>query len=314
MDSSLRLISPLERAFHLQKLGGLRDLPPAKLAAIALVAHEHSFARGAVLCRSGERLDRVHIVVEGRVRARGGEHGDDEVGAEQTVGLLSLLARDDDGLDAVAETDTLTLALRADDLFDAFEDDFGILFSQIRDLATQTLRLRKRIPEGTSLAPAENVAGGDVAPTGEVDLVQRLLFMRGGALRNANMDALLAMGQRMRTARFAPGTPLWQIGAPSGFMYAIITGRVHCTTEDGTRFVCGPGYPLGNLESQCGAPRWYEAVTETAVTALRNETDAFLDTIEQHFEMALDFVAMMAASLIVRRAEMREETVPAVVA
>ena len=113
---------------------------------------------------------------------------------------------------------------------------------------------------------------------------------------------------------FPSPLPLWQIGAPSGFMYAILTGRVHCTTEDGTRFVCGPGYPLGNLESQCGAPRWYEAVTETAVTALRNETDAFLDTIEQHFEMALDFVAMMAASLIVRRAEMREEKVPAVVA
>ena len=314
MDSSLRLISPLERAFHLKKLGGLRDVRPAELAAIALLAHEHSFARGAVLCRPGERLDRVHIVVEGRVRARGGEHGDDIVDAERTVGLLSLLARDDEGLDAVADTDTLTLALRADDLFDAFEDDFGILFSQIRDLATQTLRLRQRIPEGTYLAPAENVAGGDVAPTGEIDLVQRLLFMRGGALRNANMDALLTMAQRMRTARFAPGTTLWPIGKPSGFMYVILSGRVQCTTADGTHFVCGPGYPLGNLESLCGAPRWYEAVTETAVTTLLNETDAFLDTIEQHFEMALDFVAMMASGLIARRAEMRKESAPTVVA
>jgi CRP-like cAMP-binding protein len=250
-------------------------------------------------------------VVDGRVRVRGGEHGDEVVGAEQTIGLLSLLARDDEGLDAVAETDTLTLALRADDLFDVFEDDFGVLYDQIRDLARQTLLLRRRIPEGTYLAPEGNA--GDL-PTGDVDLVQRLLFMRRGALRNANMDALLAMAQRMPTARFASGTTLWQVGAPSGFMYVILSGRVHCTTEDGTRFVCGPGYPLGNLESQCGASRWYQAVTDTPVTALLNETDAFLDTIEQHFEMALDFVATMASGLIARRAEMREEPVPAVVA
>ena len=98
--------------------------PPAELAAIALLGREHAFDRGAVVCQSGARLDRVHIVVDGHVRVRGGEHGDEVVGPEQTIGLLSLLARDDDGLDAVAEADTVTLALRADDLFDVFEDDF----------------------------------------------------------------------------------------------------------------------------------------------------------------------------------------------
>ena len=89
------------------------------------------------------------------------------------------------------------------DLFDVFEDDFGVLYDQIRNLARQTLLLRRRIPEGTYLAPEGNA---DDLPTGDVDLVQRLLFIRRGALRNANMDALLAMAQRMPTARFAPPT------------------------------------------------------------------------------------------------------------
>ena len=309
MDRSLQLISPLGRAFHLKRLSGLRDIPPANLAALALLAQEHSFSRGAVLCRTGERVDRVHIVVDGRVRVRGGEHGDEVVGAERAVGMLSLLARDDKGLDAVAETDTLTLALRADDLFGAFEDDFGILYSQIRDLATRTLDVRRRTPEGAYLGGAEEL--GD-APTGDIDLVQKLLYMRRGVFRNANMDALIAMAQRMRTARFEPGTTLWQIGAPSGFLYVILSGLVRCTTEDGTQFVCGPNYPLGHLESQCDAPRWYEAVTDTAVTALRNDVDVFLDTLEQHSEMAIDFVAGMASSLITRYAELREETASAV--
>lgn len=311
MDRSLQLISPIERASHLRRLGGLSGVPAANLAALALLAHEHSFARGAALCRTGERLERVHIVVDGRVRVRSGEYGDEVVGAEHAIGMLSLLAHDDDGVDAVAETDTQTLALRADDLFSAFEDDFGILYSQIRDLAAQTLHLRRRTPEGAYLTGAEEP--GDV-PTGDIDLVQKLLYMRRGVFRNANMDALIAMAQRMRTIRFEPGTKLWQIGAPSGFLYVILSGRVRCTTEDGTQFVCGPGYPLGHLESQCDEPRWYEAVTDTAVTALQNDVDVFLDTLEQHSEMAIDFVAGMASALLTRRAEMRTETVSAVVA
>ena len=56
----------------------------------------------------------------------------------------------------------------------------------------------------------------------------------------------------------------------------------------------------------------YEAVTDTAVTALRNDVDVFLDTLEQHSEMAIDFVAGMASSLITRYAELREETASAV--
>jgi len=305
MDHSLRLISPLERAFHLKRLGGLRDIPPADLAGLALLAHEHSFARGAAVCRSGERVEEVHVVIDGRVRVRGGEHGDDSVGAGEVIGMLSLLARDDVGLDAVADTDTVTLALQADDLFSAFEEDFGILYNQIRNLATETLRLRKQIPPGTYLASEKGLSE---PPAGEIDLVQRLLYLRGGGLGHANMDALMTMAQRMRTVRFEPGTELWRIGSPSGFLYYLLSGRVRCTTEDDTQFACGPGYPLGNLESQCGAPRWYDAVTETAVTTLQTDTDAFLDTIEQHFEMAMDFVAGMASGLIARRAEMRTET------
>ena len=308
MDHSLQLISPLQRAFYLKRLSGLRDIPPANLAAIALLAEEHSFSRGAVLCRTGERVDRVHVVVDGQVHVRGGEHGDEVLGTEHSIGMLSLLARDDNGLDAVAETDTQTLALRADDLFSAFEDDFGILYNQIRDLAAQTLQVRRQTPDGAYLG---GTVPGDV-PSGDIDVVQKLLFMRSGPLRNAPMDALITMAQHMRTARFEPRARLWEIGAPSGFMYVILEGRVRCTTDDGRQFVCGPGYPLGNLESQCDAPRWYEAVANSSVTALRSDVDVFLDTLEQHSGMAIDFVASMASALVTRRAELRKKTAPPV--
>lgn len=148
-------------------------------------------------------------------------------------------------------------------------------------------------------------------PTGDIDLVQRVLLLRQSGFRSANMDALISMAERMETARFEPGTRLWRPGEPSGFLYAILSGRVRCTTADGTEFACGPGYPLGHIESQCDAPRWYEAVTDTPVTALRNDVDVFLDILEQHSEMAIIFVAGMASALMIRRAEMRGETAPA---
>ncbi len=235
------------------------------------------------------------------------------MGAEHTIGMLSLLARDDKGIDAVAETNTQTqtLALPADDLFSAFEDDFGILYNQIRELATQTLRLRRRTPEGAyltgSLQPRD-------LPTGDIDLVQKLLMLRQDVFRNANVEALIAMAQRMRTVRFKPNTRLWSIGAPSGFLYAMLAGRVRCTTEEGTQFRCGPGYPLGHLESQCDAPRWYEAVTDAPGTALQIDIDMFLDTLEQHYDMAIAFIAGMASALIARCAEIRDETASAVIA
>jgi CRP-like cAMP-binding protein len=97
-------------------------------------------------------------------------------------------------------------------------------------------------------------------------------------------------------------------------MYVILEGSVRRTTEDGRQFVCGPGHPLGNLESQCDAPRWHEAVAETAVTGLRTDVDVFLHTPEQHSEMAVDFVAGMASALITRRAELRNEIALPVVA
>ena len=304
MDRSLQLISPLARAFYLKRLTGLRDIPPANLPAIALLAEEHSFARGGVICRAGERVERVHIVVDGRVRVRGGEHGDEVVGAERSIGMLSLLARDDTGVDAVAETDAQTLALRADDLFSAFEDEFGILYSQLRDLAEQTLDVRRNTPDGARLTGADQFGS---VPTGEIDLVQRLLYMRSGMFRHANMDALMTMALRLKTTRLEAGTRLWSIGAPSGFLYLILEGWVRCATADGRQFFCGSGYPLGHLESQCDAPRWYEATTETPVTAFHSDVDVFLDTLEQHPEMAIDFVANMASALILRRAELRQE-------
>lgn len=297
MEVKVRLVSPLERALYLKKLEPLQDLSPAELALIAQHAEEQFFKKGEVIFEKGERLSRFHIVVEGGVRATGGEHGGEIVGPEGTVGLLSLLAEAEEGLDAVADADTTTLAMNADDMNDVLEDHFSILLNEMRAIARLTLEERMKIPDGTFLAPAEDMIK-DFSGR-ELDLVERLLFLqRGAAFDHPNMDALVQIVRLSREVGIPKGTALWESGDPSGQTYFIVTGTVRCALKDGRAFRLGSGYPMGNLESLSGHPRWYKPVMESNVLAMKMETDAFLDVIEDHFGLAKDLLGRSARGLI----------------
>lgn len=294
MEPQLRLISPLERALFLKTLAPMQSLSSDDLALLALKARERHFRKGALLFAASARVPSVHVVTQGRVRTRT-PFGDLEFDAGQPVGLLALLARSE-GFDAEALSETNTLEIQADDLFDLLEDHFDILLAQIRETARRILEERRHIPDGTYLAPAEGLA---VPASDELDLVERLLFMRrGGTFQQSNMDALIQLARSLEERRLGAGITLWRSGEPSGSILLLVSGTVRCTLEDGTHFRAGPGYPLGNLESLCGAPRWYTAVTDSPVFGMRLATEPFTDVLEDHFEMALDYLAALARNLI----------------
>ena len=184
-----------------------------------------------------------------------------------------------------------------------FEDHFDILLSQIRHLAGQILEKRMEIADGSYLAsrrgPKPNTRAG-------LGLVDRLIYLRqGDSFNRINLNALVEMAVRLRETRFEAGTRLWRIGDPSHSAYLLVEGtpqRGSC--EGGKReFRAGPGYPLGNLESICQIPRWYEAVTETAVVALEGDTGVFLDVLEDHFAMAMDYVSGLAKAVLTLQKE-----------
>jgi len=133
-----------------------------------------------------------------------------------------------------------------------------------------------------------------------------LFLRRGGSFQQQNMDALIQLAMQMQEVHLDAGKTLWEHGDMAGFSYILVQGTVRCTLENGTHFRAGPGYPLGNLESQALAPRWYEAVTETPVVAFMAQIDAFIDILEDHFNMALDFLAALARNLILLLSENRK--------
>lgn len=304
MEAEVRTLGLLERVLHLKTLAQLQELPPEELGVVAQSVRERFFRPNAVVWRAGEPVGGVHLVVRGAVHVSGGEYGDARVGPQEALGLVSLLARSDAGLDAVAEDDTFTLEIDQETLLDVFEDHYTILLAQIRELALRSLEARRNVADGLYLAPGEGRPRMD--SNRPLTLIERLLYMRQGtALRRANVDALVELASQSRECRYEPGTTLWRRGDASGHLDALVHGRVRCTLEDGRSFAAGPGYPLGNLESLCGVARWYEAVCETPVVSLRNETLHFLDIIEDHFDMAMDFVAALATGLIRLRSEAR---------
>lgn len=310
MSDTMNMVGPMERTLFLKSLpiaGGLR---PRELAIVAEVARERHVRKGTVLHRAGERLDTFYIVVEGRIHVEGGEHpGGYDAEAEEAVGLLSVLSQSDEGIDAVAAVDSLLLEFDADMLYDLFEEHFYFLHGVIKQLAHGILEERKQIPEGEFLGRKDPLID---CPDRPLDFVERVvLVQRGGTFVNSGLDSLASLARKMDEQRIPKGTHMWSVGDRSGYTVMILSGVVECRQAEGRgTFRCGAGYPLGNVESLAGERRWYDAIAETDVVAMRGESETFLDMLEDDFQMACDFLQAFSAGLIRTRRVARGTTVP----
>ena len=134
-----------------------------------------------------------------------------------------------------------------------------------------------------------------------------LIRRPGSPFERSSLEALARLARSTPEVRFRPGDVLWRAGDPSDYALILVAGTIACSTPDGRElFRAGPGYPLGNLERFTDEPRWFTATAETDVLALRGETEAFLDLIEDHFDMALAFISTMARNLLSIRRSLAE--------
>jgi CRP-like cAMP-binding protein len=302
------MIGPMERALFFKSLDPFQDATAAEIAVFAENARERTFRAGDVLLERGRRVPAFHAILDGTVRAVGGEYLDGaEVGARQPLGLLSLLARREAGLHAVAQEDVTTLVFTEDVFLDLLEDRFGVLLRLIGRLAARTLEVRQQVPDGAYLAPMDDTfeIRGD-----RLDLVERLLLIRrpGSPFASASMEAMARLAAVTPIELFEAGETIWKPGDRSTHALILVRGVVACTTQWGfSRFRAGPGYPLGNLERFSGDPRWFTAVAETPVMAIHSKTEELFDIMEDHPDMALALARSMAERVIAIREEQAEE-------
>lgn len=298
------IVGTVGRLLALRKLPMLATLPTEELALIAERSRERFFARGSALLREGEPIGALRFVVEGRVHMsrRGLRLGHANPGA--AVGGLGVLTRDSDGIDALAEQDTLVLEVDADDVFEIMEDRFAILHHILREVSGEIVRLVKRLPPGSTPPFARSQEQG--LPR-DLDLVERILFLRQAPVfSKASINALAELSRGLSEVSFDPGVTLWREGEASGAILLLLSGRIRCTTGSGLDFPAGPGVPLGAIDSVAELPRWFHALTETRVVALHADREGLIDVFEDNTDMAFEYLAVLAKSLLDMLEDMAE--------
>lgn len=290
LPAEARTVSHVEKILLLSKVRVLERLPRPQLSVIAEATRERFFPKGSVLLREGEPVETIHYLVEGRVRAslKGRDLGVGGPGA--SIGALGVLTRDHHGLEAVAETDVLALEQDVDAVFELLEDNFAILRFVLQDLCRQII-------DSVVSGPVEplTIPRVDASPPGpELDLVDRIFILRKAPpFARCSLNALAELARAMVDVRFEPGTRLWQAGEQARGILLLVFGTVRCTPPSRPSFVAGAGWPLGALEAIGGTARWYEAVTETPVVALAGDVEVLWDVLEDHSDMALDYLSVL---------------------
>lgn len=281
-----------DRVLLLRSTPAFGALDDESLTLFAEHGHTASFRAGETLLREGRPVDAVHLVIEGQVTSM--RHGKRVavVRAMRGVGFLSLMARDDHGVDATADVDTTTLAIPAEAVQDALEESFPLVRNALRNSAGGLVDRRQKLPVDPDNPPPLVEAP---MPTEPRTLAEHVLGTRGGGIfARSNLEAVVAVARSVEEVRFAAGTELWNLGDASTAWYRIESGRVRCTSPEGRSVDVGHRFVVGMMDALAARPRAFAARAETPLLVYRQDLEPFLAILEAHFELARELLAVLA--------------------
>lgn len=300
MQGRPQQIGSLERLHWLKASTSFSELPPADLTVLANSAVERLTRRGQRVFAAGEPVPGVLLLVEGAIEARRGR-ARHQVLPGHAIGLLELCASDEQGLDAIATTETLSLGFSADVFLDVLEDHFSIYRHILRrvcalrieqggDVETEDRGSTK--PGGSHPSMPAVVAGSDA----QLDLVQRIVHLRRAfPFARGRLSAVAELAQNVAEVTMAPGDTAWSEGDAADHLLLLVRGSLRCQLQRQAvteRFSYGTGAVAGTLEALGGTPRWFQASAgERGARALRLDVEHLLDVFEDNFETARDYLA-----------------------
>jgi CRP-like cAMP-binding protein len=293
MRPDIRTIGHVQRVLLLKRGRFTGNLPASDLALVVEYLRERTYAAGDVLLQEGEPVPTAHFIAEGTVLLRRGGRDVARAEAGTELGGLEMLARTESALTAVAETEVRCLELSTDSNAELLDDHFGIFHRVLQQNCRQIIALTRRLPDATTVLPPPRVAA---APEREMDLVERIFFLRQAPpFARSSINALAELSRAMTEVRFEPGTVLWSEGYSARGIFLVVGGRVSARSPRfGFEMQVGAGQPLGILEAFAQVPRWYEATIVEPTTALSGDVETFVDVLEDNFEMAMDYLAVIA--------------------
>ncbi|HEU4404814.1 MAG TPA: cyclic nucleotide-binding domain-containing protein [Polyangiaceae bacterium] len=285
-----------DRVLLLRSLESFAALDEEGITLLAEHARPRAFRPGEVVFVEGRPVESVHVVIDGQISSRRRGKLLAQVRRARGVGFLSLLARDENGVDAVADEPTHTLEVAAAVVHDMMEENFSFLRNLLRLSARGLLGRRGGLPANPDAPPAAEI--GEY-PARTMTLVERVLDLRsGGIFATGSLEPVVELARRQEQVEFAPGELLWRAGEPSSWSLRVLAGRIECTGAGGRRVVVGQGYVLGNLDALAEQPRSFEARAETRVAAYRSDLEALLAVMESHPGLGREMLGVLSRFLL----------------
>jgi CRP-like cAMP-binding protein len=293
MRPEIRTLGHVQRVLLLKKGPFTGNLPASDLGLVVEYLRERTWAAGEVLLTEGEPVSAAHFIADGTVLLRRGGRDVARAEAGTELGGLEMLARTESALTAIAETEVRCLELSSESNAEMLDDHFGIFHRVLQQNCRQIITLTRRIPDATAGMPPPRVVP---PPAREMDLVERIFFLRQAPpFARSSINALAELSRAMTEVRFEPGTVLWSEGYSARGVFLVVSGRVTARSPRfGFEMQVGPGQPLGILEAFAQVPRWYEATIVEPTVALSGDVETFVDVLEDNFEMAMDYLAVIA--------------------
>ncbi len=284
------------RVLALRSFPGLAQVHPTHLALLADLAKERTFGKGDTLLKPGTPVRSMHLIRGGSVAVLHENIVTRRFGATDIVGAVAALARLPEGQHVVAEEETNTFEIDIDDFEEVLEESFSILLAALRGTLASVMECRLKLP-GNAGFP-EPSAGQTERADAVLGPVERVLFLRRlMTYGRAQVEALAELAREMHEVRIPAGTELWRDGDPAMHSLLVWSGVIIGEARHGQRFKLGPDSVAGGIDSIAGEKRFYRAVAETDVVALRSDTAHLMDVIEEHPDMGLDMLRAAARIL-----------------
>jgi CRP-like cAMP-binding protein len=287
----------LERVLFLKTFDAFKNLSPEELTALAENTRPQSFETGAALGKPSLPVRTLHFILQGRVEVVKEGQPTAILGPQDVVGGLAVLIGDERGQLVRALEPTSTLKLRREDLEDVFEDNFAVLLGVLGALARAQLALRRTLGREAGYPAVQSAA--PARPLVELGLVERLFCLRRAMdFAQTRVDALSDLAEDARTLRAEAGEALWEIGDLAENNLLVVEGVITAATQDSEQvFEFGPGSFVGGVDVFAGEPRWYRATCKTPVVGLRIRTQHLLDVVEDHIDLGMDLLRVLARML-----------------
>jgi CRP-like cAMP-binding protein len=267
----------------------------AHLAIMAEVAEERMFRRGDTILSPGAPVHSMHLLRRGDVAVLRGGIPTRTFRGGDIVGAIAALTRAPEGQHVVALTDVTTFEIQAVNFEEVLEESFSLLLAALRGTLRGAMESRLQIENDAGYgAPVSDV----VRSATDLGLVERVLFLRRlNPYGRPRVEALAELAREMTVVVFRAGTEIWPLGEQAPYSLVIWSGIVEGTTDRGQRFRFGPDSVVGGMDSIAAEPRWYRAVAQTDVVALRSDAAHLMDVIEDHPDMGIAMLRSAAKSL-----------------